>query len=49
MYLELEIRVRAVAAPLNGLIRANKSKQSAAVVGGAGAIVIVVVLFLQWL
>jgi hypothetical protein len=28
MYLELEIRVRAVAAPLNGLIKANKSKQS---------------------
>jgi four helix bundle protein len=49
MYLELEIRVPPFAAPLNGVIRANKSKQSAAVVGGAGAIVIVVVLFLQWL
>ncbi len=49
MYLELEIRVRAVAAPLNGLIKANKSKQCAAVAGKAGAIGIVLVLFLQWL
>ena len=48
-YAELEARVRAVAAPLNGLIRSTKRKQIVNIAVQVGALAIPAVQFLVWL
>ncbi len=47
-YLEFEIRVRAVAAPLNGLIKSTKTKRTTAAAIKLGAVTIALLLSLGW-
>jgi four helix bundle protein len=47
-YLEFEIRVRAVAAPLNGLIKSTKTKRTTAAAIKLGAVTIASLLSLGW-
>ena len=49
MYLEREAAVRAVAAPLNGLVRTKRATLVAKIVVNTGAIAILASHFLQWL
>ena len=48
-YNELEQRVRAVAAPLNGLIKKNRKELIANIAIKTGAVAVLAAQFLQWL